>query len=79
VANAEQQTSSTIVGGHGNGSGDNADRDYITKDDLIQDHSGDGDGAGEPASVMEADDVELLRNLLTVLTTTMFCLGARGG
>jgi uncharacterized sporulation protein YeaH/YhbH (DUF444 family) len=67
VANAEQQTSSTIVGGHGNGSGDNADRDYITKDDLIQDHGGDGDGAGEAASVMETDDVELFEELVNCL------------
>ena len=38
AVNAEQQTSSAIVGRHGNAAtGDNADRDYITMDDLLQD------------------------------------------
>jgi hypothetical protein len=34
--NAKQQTSSAAVGGHDNAAiGDNADRDYITMDDLL--------------------------------------------
>ena len=38
VVNAEQQTSSSAAGGHDNAAtGDNADRDYNTMDDLLQD------------------------------------------
>ena len=36
AVNAEQQTSSSAAGGHDNAAtGDNADRDYITMDDLL--------------------------------------------
>jgi hypothetical protein len=50
VVNAEQQTSSVAAGGHGNAAtGDNADCDYITMDDLLQDTADDDDGDdGEP-------------------------------
>jgi hypothetical protein len=45
--NAEQQTTSAAAGGHDNAAtGDNnADRDYITMDDLLQDTAND-DGGG---------------------------------
>jgi hypothetical protein len=53
VVNAEQQTSSVAAGGHGNAAtGDNADCDYITMDDLLQDTADDDDG----------DDGELVRD-----------------
>jgi hypothetical protein len=74
VVNAEQQTSSAVAGGHGNATSANEDRDYITMDDLLQDDDSDGDG-DEPAGVMESRMWSFLRNLLTVLTTMMFCLG----
>ena len=62
----------------------NIDRDYITMDDLLQDTADDdgggggdaGDG-GEPMSDPETAD--FLSQSLTILTTTMFFLGARGG
>ena len=47
AVNAEQQTSSAIVGRHGNvaTNDNNADRDYITMDDLHQDMADDDGGA----------------------------------
>ena len=77
--NAEQQTSSAAVGGHDNAAtGDNADRDYIMMNDLLQDMADDDDGDGsEPVRYPETTD--FFSQSLTVLTTTTFYLGARGG
>jgi hypothetical protein len=57
--NAEQQTSSAAAGGHGSAAiGDNADRDYITMDDLLQDMADDNDGDGsEPVRDPETTDL----------------------
>ena len=59
VVNAEEQTSSAAAGGHDNAAtGDNADRDYITMDDLLQDTADDDDGdGGEP--VRDPETTEL--------------------
>ena len=59
AVNAEQQTSSAAVGGHSNAAtGDNADCDYITMDDLLQDTTGDDDGdGGEPVRDPETMDL----------------------
>ena len=47
AVNAKQQTSSAVGGGHGNAAtSDNADHDYITMDDLLQDTADDDDGDG---------------------------------
>ena len=56
--NAEQQTSSAVTGELDNATAsDNADRDYITMDDLLQDtaDNDDGDG-GEPVRDPETTD-----------------------
>ena len=55
--NAEQQPSTAAISEHGTATNNNADHDYITMDDLVQDMA-DDDG-GELGSVMEAKDVEL--------------------
>ena len=67
AVNAEQQTSSATAGGHGNAAtSDNADRDYITMDDLLQDMADDNDGdGGEPVRDPEtADPFESIANRL---------------
>jgi hypothetical protein len=48
TVNVEQQTSLAAAGGHDNvATGDNnADRDYITMDDLLQEMVDDDDGGG---------------------------------
>ena len=50
AVNTEQQTSSAVTGGLNNAAtSDNADRDYITMDDLLQDMADNDDGDdGEP-------------------------------
>jgi hypothetical protein len=66
AVNAEQQPSSAAAGGHGNDTSDNAEYDYITMDDLLQDMADNDDGdrdGSEPAGVMEAEDVELFEEL----------------
>jgi hypothetical protein len=66
AVNAEEQPSTVAASGHGTAPGDNADRDYITIDDLLQDMA-DNDGSngdgGEPAGVMEPGDAELFEEL----------------
>ena len=59
AVNAEQQTSSAAAGGHGNAAtGDKADHDYITMDDLLQDTTDDDDGDdGEPVRDPETADL----------------------
>jgi hypothetical protein len=48
VVNAEQQTSSAATDGHDNAATiDNANRDYITMDDLLQDTADDSSGGGD--------------------------------
>ena len=57
--NAKQQTSSAAADGHNNAAtSDNADHDYITMDDLLQDmaDNDDGDG-GEPVRDPETADL----------------------
>ena len=63
AVNAEQQTSSATAGGHGNAAtSDNADRDYITMDDLLQDTTNDDDGdGGEP--VRDPETVDLFESI----------------
>jgi hypothetical protein len=64
VVNARQQTSSTAAGGHGNaGTGINAERDYITMKDLLQDmvDNDDGDDGGE--LVRDLKTIELLESI----------------
>ena len=47
MVNAKQQTSSAAAGRHDNAAtGDNADHDYITMDDQLQDTADDDDGDG---------------------------------
>ena len=47
TVNVEHQTSSAAAGGHGNvATSHNADRDYITMDDLLQDTADDDGGGG---------------------------------
>ena len=58
VVNTKQQTSSAVTGELDNATAsDNADRDYITMDDLLQDtaDNDDGDG-GEPVRDPETTD-----------------------
>jgi hypothetical protein len=66
VVSAEQQPSAAADGGHDIATGNNADHDYIMMDDLLQgmadDGGSNGDG-GEPAGVMEPEDVELFEGL----------------
>ena len=59
AVNAKQQTSSVVGGGHGNAAtSDNADRDYITMDDLLQNMVDDDDGNGhEPVRDLETVDL----------------------
>jgi hypothetical protein len=52
----QQPSSSTVAAsGHGIAAGDNANRDYIMMNDLLQDMAdndgGGGDGDGEPAAL----------------------------
>jgi hypothetical protein len=69
AVNVEQQTSSAAASGHGNvATGDNADCDYITMDDLLQDTTDDNDGGGgddgdgsEP--VRDFKEVELFESI----------------
>jgi hypothetical protein len=63
AVNVEQQTSSAAVGGHDNAAtDDNADRDYITMDDLLQDMADDDDGdGGEP--VRDPDTMGLFESI----------------
>ena len=75
VVNAEpdrgQQptSSSSAVGGHSNATSYNADHDYITLDNLLQDMIDDDGGGcsngddGEPAAVMEPEDAKLFEEL----------------
>jgi hypothetical protein len=66
AVSAEQQPSVAADGRHNIATGDNADRDYIMMDDLIQDMADDGGGngdGGELAGVMEPEDVELFEGL----------------
>jgi hypothetical protein len=73
AVNVEQQTSSAAADGHGNAAiGDNADRDYITMDDLLQDTadddgggSGDAGDGGEP--VRDPETVELFESIANCL------------
>jgi hypothetical protein len=47
---------------------DNANRDYITMDDLLQDMAdNDGGGDGEPADVLQPKDAELFEDLVNRL------------
>jgi hypothetical protein len=59
AVNAKQQTSSAVAGEHGNAAtGDNADREYITMDDLLQDTTDDHDEDGsEPVRDPETTDL----------------------
>jgi hypothetical protein len=61
----QQPSSAAVAGGHSTAAADNADRDYITTDDLLQDMADNGgrggDGDGEQAAVMEPEDVGFLR------------------
>jgi hypothetical protein len=64
VVNAGQQTSSAAASGHDNaGTGDNAERDYITMEDLLQDTADDNDGddGGEP--VRDPETAELFESI----------------
>jgi hypothetical protein len=56
----QQPSSAAAAGEHGTAASDNADRDYITMDDLLQDMA---DNDVEPAAVMEPEDVELFEGL----------------
>ena len=76
--NAEQQTSSAAAGGHGNAAtSDNADRDYITMDDLLQDTTGDDDGdGGEP--VRDPETMDLFESIANRLDHDDVLFGSPG-
>jgi hypothetical protein len=68
AVNARQQTSSAVAGGHDNaGTGNNAERDYITMEVLLQDTADnkDGDDGSEPMRDPETAELfELIANRL---------------
>ena len=67
AVNAEQQTPSVAAGGHDNAAtGDNANRDYIMMDDLLQDtaDNDDGDGGELVRDLKTADLFESIANRL---------------
>jgi hypothetical protein len=73
IAGGEQP----LVGGAtAAGDDDNASRAYITMSDLLQD-IGDDDGGGDGDQLIRCclRMQSFLRTLLTVSTTTIFCLG----
>jgi hypothetical protein len=63
----QPSSSSAAAGGHDTAAGDNANHDYITMDDLLQDmaddSSGGGDGDGEQAAMMEPEDAKLFEEI----------------
>jgi hypothetical protein len=64
AVNAGQQTSSAAAGGHDNAStGNNAERDYITMEDLLQDTTGDDDGDDGGKPVRDPEIVELFESI----------------
>ena len=78
--NARPQTSLATDDRHGSAIAHNAEHDYILMADLLQDmaNADEGyDGSDEP--VRDPETMELLSQLLIVLTMTTFCLGAQGG
>jgi hypothetical protein len=73
AVNAGQQTSSAAAGGHDNAStSDNAKRDYIMMEDLLQDMADDnyGDDGSEP--VRDLETTECLSQFLTILETRYY-------
>ena len=77
--NARPQTSLATDDRHGSAIAHNAEHDYILMADLLQDmaNADEGyDGSDEP--VRDPETMELLSQLLIVLTMTTFCLGAQG-
>jgi hypothetical protein len=61
VNDGGQQPSSASAGD------DNANRDYIMMDDLLQDIDNDGCGDGKPADVLEPEDAEFFKDLVNRL------------
>jgi hypothetical protein len=81
--NGDQQNSEALASGNGGnaktGANANAEHDYITMADLLQDTSDDNNEDGgdvDEKALKDLDTTELSRQLLIVTTTTMFCLGA---
>ena len=76
----QPSSSSAAADGHDTAVGNNADRDYITMDDLLQDMANDGgrgsNGDGEAATVMEPEDVELFEGLANRLDHDDVLLGS---
>jgi hypothetical protein len=62
--NARQQTSSAAANEHNNaGTGDNAEHDYITMEDLLQDTADDNDGNDGGETVRDPETAELFESI----------------